>query len=146
MSNLNILRFLTPKSQVIYLKAEGTARQGLEKMHHHHHNAVPVIDEEGRYVGTVRDGDFLRLFFEMDMPELTELEAVPLSRLIQKINTPVKNSATLEELLERVQENNFVPVIDDRDCFIGIVRRKEILNYFTKEYLEKSAKNDTSPQ
>ncbi len=134
---MNILRFLTPKSQVVYLKNDCTARQGLEKMHHHGYNAVPVIDEEGRYVGVVRDGDFLRLFFEVDMPELVELEEIPISRLIQRINPPVKNSATMKELLERVKENNFVPVIDDRDCFIGIVRRKEILNHFVEVFLNQ---------
>ncbi len=133
--SLNILRFLTPKSQVAYLKSEDTARQGLERMHHHGHHAVPVIDDEGHYVGMVRDRDFLQLFFEVDMPEMVELEHIPLSRLIQRANPPVKNSATLEELLERVKENNFVPVIDDRDCFIGIVRRKEIIEYFTEAYL-----------
>ncbi len=135
--SLNILRFLIPKSQVAYLKSEYTARQGLEKMHHHGYSAVPVIDEEGHYVGNVRDSDFMRLFFEMDMPELTELEEIPLSQLIQRANPAVKNSATLEELLERVKDNNFVPVIDDRDCFIGIVRRREIINYFAREFLGK---------
>ncbi len=134
---MNILRFLTPKSQVVHLKGDYTARQGLEKMHHHGYNSVPVIDNEGRYLGVVRDGDFLRLFFEVDMPELQELEAIPISRLIQRVNPPVKNSATMEELLELVKDNNFVPVIDDRDCFIGIVRRKEVLNYFVQEFLAK---------
>ncbi len=138
--SLNILRFLTPKSQVTYLKSEYTARQALEKMHHHAYNAVPVIDDEGHYVGVVSDSDFINLFFEMDMPELYELETVPLSRLLRRENPPVKNSATLEELLERVQENSFVPVIDDRDCFIGIVRRKEVFNYFSREYLGKREK------
>ncbi len=134
---LNILRFLTPKSQVTYLKSDYTARQGLEKMHHHGHRAAPVLDDEGHYVGTVSDGDFLRLFYEVDMPELVELENIPLSRVIRTDNPPVKNSATLAALLERVKENNFVPVIDDRDCFIGIVRRTDVIEYFCREYLEK---------
>ncbi len=141
MNELNILRFLTPKSLVAYLKSDYTARQALEKMHYHGFNALPVIDNEGHYVGMVRDGDFLRLFFELDMPELTELESVPLSRLIQRANPPVKNSATLAELLARVKENNFVPVIDDRDSFIGIVRRKDIIEYFSKKYLDGTTDN-----
>ncbi len=134
---MNILRFLTPKSQVVYLKSDYTARQGLEKMHHHGYNSVPVIDEDGCYVGVVRDSDFIRLFFDVDMPELDELERIPISEIIQRINPPVKNSATMEELLELVMDNNFVPVIDDRDCFIGIVRRREIINYFAQEFLGK---------
>ncbi len=136
--NVNILRFLTPKSQVAYLKSEYTARQGLEKMHHHGYNSVPVLDAEGHYIGVIRDTDFMNLFFEMDMPELVELESVPLAGLIRRVNPAVKNSATLEELLERVKDNNFVPVIDDRDMFIGIVRRKEIINYFAQEFLSNS--------
>ena len=32
---------------------------------------------------------------------------------------------------------NFVPVVDDRQAFIGIVTRKDILQYCYKEYINK---------
>ena len=45
-------------------------------------------------------------------------------------NRPVKNNATMDELLLEVMDQNFVPVIDDRNTFIGIVTRKAVIQYF----------------
>lgn len=132
---MNILRFLTPKSDVAYIESDCTVRQGLEKMRYHGYSAIPVIDPDGQYRGTVREGDFLRQILALDCPSLEALEEIPLTDILQKSNPAVKNSASMRELLMRVLDNNFVPVTDDRGCFIGIVRRKEIIEYFTKEYL-----------
>lgn len=137
---MNILRFLTPKSQVAFIQKDCSVRQGLEKMRYHGYNALPVIDAEGKYVGMVRDGDFLWLIVDRGDPDLIALEDIPLATLVRSDNPPVKNSAPMTELLERVKENNFVPVIDDRDCFIGLIRRKDVIEYFSKRYLRVSAR------
>lgn len=136
---MNILRFLTPKSHVACLRNDASVRQGLEKMRHHGYNALPVLDEEGRYVGMVRDGDLLWLIVDRGA-DLIALEDIPLATLIRGDNPPVKNSASMAELLERVKENNFVPVIDDRDCFIGLIRRKDIIEYYSRRYLRTTGK------
>lgn len=56
---MNVLFFLKPKASVAYIYDNNTVRQGLEKMKHYGYTAIPVIDHEGRYVGTVTEGDFL---------------------------------------------------------------------------------------
>ena len=56
---MNIAYFLLPKSRVAYLYDDYTFRQGLEKMRHHGYTAIPVITRDGRYAGTVSEGDFL---------------------------------------------------------------------------------------
>ena len=132
---MNILRFLTPKSQVALIQNGCSVRQGLEKMRYHGYNALPVIDAEGRYVGMVKDGDFLWLIVDRGGSDLVALEDIPLTKIIRQDNPPVKNSAPMTELLERVKENNFVPVIDDRECFIGLIRRKDVIEYFSRRYL-----------
>ena len=45
-------------------------------------------------------------------------------------NPPVKITAPMKELLLRVMEQNFVPVVDDRNSFIGIITRKDVIRYF----------------
>ena len=132
---MNILRFLIPKSQVAFIQNDCSIRQGLEKMRYHGYNALPVIDAEGRYVGMVKDGDFLWLIVDRGGSDLVALEDIPLAKIIRQDNPPVKNSAPMTELLERVKENNFVPVIDDRECFIGLIRRKDVIEYFSRRYL-----------
>ena len=42
----------------------------------------------------------------------------------------------MEELLGQAQMQNFVPVIDDRNVFIGIITRSEIIKYFIKKQIE----------
>ena len=44
-------------------------------------------------------------------------------------NVPVKVSTTMQELIDRASEQNFVPVIDDKNAFIGIVTRRAIMKY-----------------
>lgn len=134
---MNILRFMTPKSQVAYIRKNCTVRQGLEKMRHHGYNALPVLDSKGKYVGMVKDGDFLWLLLDSASGGPEALEDIPLSTIIRHDNPAVLNSASMEELLERSKENNFVPLVDDRGCFIGIIRRKDIIAYFSKKYLRE---------
>ena len=56
---MNIAFFLTLKKDVAYLYDDYSIRQALEKMKHHGYQTIPVIDRQGKYVGTVSEGDFL---------------------------------------------------------------------------------------
>ena len=47
------------KMQHYYLHDTDSLRDGLHIMHESGYSAVPVVDAEGRYVGTVKEGDFL---------------------------------------------------------------------------------------
>lgn len=58
---MNILHFLTPKSEVAYLYDDFSLRQALEKMEYHQYSAIPVITREGEYVGVITEGDLLRI-------------------------------------------------------------------------------------
>ena len=132
---MNILRFLTPKSAVCYLYNDFTLRQAVEKMFFHRHHAVPVIDRKGRYVGTVSDGDFLRILYEEESADFRTLEHRHLKEIVSRdANPAVRQGASISDLLGRVKQNAFVPVEDDRGSFIGIVTRRDIINSFLDEY------------
>jgi len=51
-------------------------------------------------------------------------------------NKPIHIYAKLEEVLTQVMDQNFVPVIDDRGMFMGIITRKSVMQYYSKKYLE----------
>ena len=57
---------------------------------------------------------------------------------MKKRNTPVNISASVNELLELVLDQNFVPVTDDRGVFIGIVTRRDIINAFREIYKDEN--------
>ncbi len=126
---MNVLRFLTPKIEVEYINIDSTVRQGLEKMRYHGYAAIPVIDDEGLYMGTVTEGDFLWALYNNNNPDLKKLEKTELKTIIRHDYQPVLASASIDEILTRAYYQNFVPVVDDRGVFIGIIKRKEIIKH-----------------
>ncbi len=132
---MNIIFLLRPKSAVAHINAKNSIRKGLEKMRCHGYKALPVIDECGRYVGTVTEGDFLWYIVDGGMQgDQREHENITIGELIKGDRTrPVRINASMEELLDIAAEQNFAPVVDDRDSFVGIVTRSDIIKYFSKE-------------
>ena len=128
---MNVLRFLTPKSNVAYIYDDFTLRQTLEKMEFHRYSAIPIINRAGEYVGTLTEGDLLWAIKNQYSLNLKEAENVPITQVPRRMdNEPVTADTSMEELISVALNQNFVPVIDDRGVFIGIVTRKEIMRYF----------------
>ena len=141
---MNIAKFLTPKTNSIYLLESQTVRQGLEKFKHHGYTAIPVIDRDGRYVGTVTEGDFLWKLTEQNAWETHAQERLNVRDIIQRShNPPVNVNASLEDLLLQAMKQNFVPVVDDLGSFIGIVTRRDILQYYYR--LSHPQADDNNP-
>ena len=44
-------------------------------------------------------------------------------------NHPVSINATMEDMIDKALNQNFVPVVDDQENFIGIITRKDIIRY-----------------
>lgn len=128
---MNLLFLLKPKATVAYLSSECTMRQGLEKMRAHGYTAIPVISPSGKYLGTVSEGDFLWAITDKNGFTLKDSEKIKLTDIMRsKRDHAVSVSADMNELLLRIMEQNFVSVVDDRNIFIGIVTRRDIINYF----------------
>ncbi|MCI9279163.1 CBS domain-containing protein [bacterium D16-50] len=132
---MNIASFLLPKAEVAYLRDDMTLRQGLEKLRRSGFTAIPVIDKEDRYVGVVSVADFLWniLAYNQNLEDITlkSLEHLTVRDFLQngKVKAACIDTA-MENLLEQAKSQNFVPVIDDRSVFIGIVTRSDIIKYF----------------
>ena len=130
---MNVLFFLKPKQEVCVLHKSYTLRQGIEKLRQYGFAAVPVIDEDGRYCGTVTEGDLLRQVLQHE--NKAEWEQIPLREAMRTdVKKPVNVMADMDELLSVAVNQNFVPVVDDRGMFIGIVTRQDIMRYFAREY------------
>ena len=129
--DMNIVFLLRPKSTVAFLEADFTLRQGLEKMYAHKYTAIPVVEKDGRYAGTVSEGDFLWNILKQESFTKKELEEYKLRNIIRPDwNPAVRISVTMDDLLQRVMEQNFVPVVDDRNLFMGIITRRDVIKYF----------------
>ena len=100
---MNILFFLTPKEKVSHIFNDDTLRQVVEKMEFHGYSAIPLLDKEGKYIERKRD------------------------------NNAVNIQVSMEELFEKATNQNFVPVVDDNNVFIGIITRKDIILYLANK-------------
>ena len=127
---MNAAFFLTPKSLVATLEDDDTFRQGLEKMRHHGYTAIPVLTKQGRYVGTLSEGDLLWNLVDIGGASLEECEDLHIADILKPDrNPPVKITAKVDELFEQLMSHNFLPVVDDNDNFIGIVTRQKMIAY-----------------
>lgn len=128
---MNILFFLKPKSETVYIYSDESLRQVLEKMEYHRFSAVPMIDREsGAYVGTITEGDLLievKRKFDLSLKDAENIEVKDIPR--NRDNKPVDADANMEDLFQTVMNQNFVPVIDDKRHYIGIVTRKDVIGY-----------------
>ncbi len=137
---MNILLFLTPKNDVAYLYEDYTLRQALEKMEFHRYQAIPVLNRDGEYVGTITEGDLLWTIKNKGSLSMRKAESIPLSAIPRRTqNEPVRIDTTMEMLIEKALNQNFIPVIDDRSCFIGIIKRKVIIQYCYERMQEQPA-------
>ena len=141
---MNILFFLTPKSDVAYLTDEMTLRQALEKKEHHRYTCIPMLDRKGRYVGTVTEGDLLWAVKNQYDLSVKNAEEVPILDVKRRRDyEPVNINAKIEDMVFLAMGQNFVPVVDDRGAFIGIVTRKDIMRYCYDEYIVKRNEKTT---
>lgn len=127
---MNIAFFLTPKNEVIYEYLDATMRQVIERMEHHGYTAIPLIDKEGKYVGTLTEGDILWKLKNTPDLSFKNSESVKVNEISRRIkHKSVSINADVESLISLSTTQNFVPVVDDEGIFIGIIKRSDIINY-----------------
>ena len=134
----NILFFLTPKAMCHYLYDDFTIRQALEKMEAVGYAALPILNKQGEYKGTLTEGDVLwamKNMCDMDLRKAETRRIMEISR--KKDNIPVRVTTSMVELIERASTQNFVPVVDDKDAFIGIITLRSIIQYCQQKLFPK---------
>ncbi|MBQ7037438.1 MAG: CBS domain-containing protein [Clostridia bacterium] len=134
---MNIMALLRAKSTVAYIEDTDTVRQGLEKIRVHGYTAIPVIREDGSYAGTITEGDFLWHILETES-DLYAQENYRISEIIRKdFNPAARIDIKPEELLKRILQQNFIPMVDDRNLFIGIITRQDVIRFIQGKIEEK---------
>ncbi len=127
---MNLLFFLTPKQDVAFLYSDCTLRQALEKMEYHRYSTIPIIDRNGLYVGTLSEGDLLWDIKRQLPMDTSDFDNLPMSGVSRHHDyKQVCVTTTMEQLMEATLSQNFVPVVDDRGVFIGIVTRRRIMEH-----------------
>ena len=127
---MNIAFYLTPKEEVVWIAEDSTIRQALEKMEYHRYTAMPLVNKEGKYAGTITEGDLLWSIKRSPDLRFKDLHKIRIKELPRhQYNEAVSINSQIEDLIPLAVSQNFIPVVDDQQNFIGIVKRSTIIDY-----------------
>ncbi len=125
---MNIAFFLVPKSEVVYLYHDMSLVAAMEIMRKHRFQALPVLDEDGKYFGVLTEGDVL---WALEERGRDAAPAIVLGQLApDREYQPVRISEDMDRLIGAACSQSFVPVIDDSGVFIGLIKRADIIRYY----------------
>ena len=134
---MNILFFLKPKSELAYISDYHTLRQALEIMEYHKYSSVPILNREGKYVGSITEGDVLWSLKKLNILSIKDAEDISIMKIERRLDYQcVTAESNMEDLIGKAMEQNFVPVVDDQEHFIGIITRRDIIGYYSDKMKE----------
>lgn len=138
---MNILFFLKPKGECVYVHDNDTLKEVLEVMETHRYASIPMISRAtGAYQGTITEGDLLWHIKNRHDLSIHSAENIYMKDIKRhRDNQPVSASAKMEDLISKVIQQNFVPVIDGKKSFIGIITRKKVIEYLCEKLNKESS-------
>lgn len=140
---MNIVMLLTPKKQVTILEDTMTIGEAIQIMNVARYTSVPLLDKNGIYIGTLTEGDLLMSLLSVGTrKEWGKMKLKDVKRL--RDNDAVRIDAPINHVFEMAINQNFIPIVDDRDMFIGIVTRKDLINYYMSMYNENKEDKATT--
>ncbi|AIQ53531.1 CBS domain-containing protein [Paenibacillus sp. FSL R7-0331] len=130
---MEISAFLLPKDQVAFITSSMSMLEAIEQLEQHYYSAIPIIDHEGKYAGTLAEGDLLWKLKNTAGLGFANMHEVKVSDIQLHVhNESVYIKAQMEDMLTLAADQNFVPVVDGTGVFLGIIRRKDIIEYYTR--------------
>jgi predicted transcriptional regulator len=112
-------------------------------MEHRKFSCIPLLSMDGKYTGTISEGDLLWGMKRMQIMDMKDAEDVSIMTIPRRASyKPVRANASMESLLDRAINQNYVPVVDDAGYFIGIITRKEIIKYCYNELKTRASATD----
>lgn len=133
MQHINIAKIMIPKVFTSVLHENDTVRQGLESLLANGYTAVPVVDAGGQYLGSVTEGDFLRHIMSVGTTDKKQHEQYRLDSILRKDFCPaIPITATEKEVTDAILNQNYVPIVDDRNTLCGILTRKAVITYLAQ--------------
>ncbi len=130
---MNIAKLMIPKIYTVTLHENCTIRQGLEVLARCRYTAIPVLDEQDRYVGSVSEGDFLQHVLKTGQTDLRQQESYRIRDILRRDFCPALDiDSDFQVVVEAALKQNFVPVVDSRNALCGIVTRRNLIAAMAK--------------
>lgn len=148
-------------SKVITVGPDTLVSEVAEILHSHHFTGVPVVNPDGRVLGTISERDFITADSHLYLPTyihmLSNMEYVQgggknLPHVVDQIvnakakeimnqNIPfARPDSTIEEIAHMFAEQrvNPVPVTDSTNKLLGVISRSDLIKFFSPTMLQSS--------
>lgn len=106
---MNIAKIMIPKISTVFLHEKDTIRQGLERFMVHGYTAVPVLNDQEQYIGSVTEGDFLRHLLVCQTTDLKVQEGYRLGSIVRRDFACVTNRCRFRAGCNFNAESEFCP-------------------------------------
>ena len=131
---MNIAKIMIPKALTVFLNEKQTVRQGWEIMTRNGYTAIPVLDAEQHYIGTVSEGDFLRHILDTGSLDKMDMENHRVRELVRRdFCPPISIDADETKVISAALNQNFVPIVDSRNTLCGIITRRGVIVYLAEQ-------------
>ncbi len=150
-------------TKVITVTPETLVSEIAELLHTHHFTGVPVVNAEGRVIGTISERDFITATSGLYLPTYIKLPSSMdyiqggskgLPHVVQQVVTATakdimnqdvpfaRPDTTLEQvaMMFAVKRVNPIPVTDETNRLLGIISRSDLIKFFTPSVVQSSYK------
>ncbi|MDE7429544.1 MAG: CBS domain-containing protein, partial [Lachnospiraceae bacterium] len=132
-NKMHAFKLIIEKTKVKYLYDYNRFDEGVEILRQSGYSAIPVINRDGTYAGTVCDKDFL-LKYTSQNETVSDIQKMTIKDIMRPEWNPAINiSRDINDVLLLSMEQNFVPVVDDLNVFIGIITRRDIIKFLSEQ-------------
>ena len=91
------------------------------------YSKIPVLNKEQQLVGLISLSNVVSEMFDTESINLERLAKVQVSDVMDKNVKATMLPFNIEKILNLLVDSNFIPVVDEKEKFLGIITRKEIL-------------------
>lgn len=132
--------FLTPAEKLAALIDSHNADHAILVLSQITYSRIPVVTYDRRFVGTIGLRDILAYQMEQGLTD-EQMALTDIVHMTKKDVAVVAPDYNITEVLHKLVDEPFLPVVDDEGMFQGIITRKSILkavnallHEFNKEY------------
>lgn len=119
--------FLIPAENVANVMCLNPLSHALLVLSQVKYSKIPVLDKGDRFVGLISLSDVVDKMFDITSVDFDKLKDFTVADVME-VNVPVIGEKwELEDILHLLVDAAFLPVVDDNQCFKGIITRKELL-------------------
>ncbi|MBF0775294.1 CBS domain-containing protein [Streptococcus azizii] len=117
--------FLTPANKLAVIIDTHNIDHAKLLLSHMTYSRVPVVTENNQFVGTIGLREIVKYQAENELTD--EQLNMDISLIVKKDVATVGAHYQLEEVMRKLVDQAFLPVVGERGEFLGIITRKSIL-------------------